>query len=55
VKLIKAYIQEERGYPEETERHLETTDHITSEDPTVVASFLRAVADRLDPPKKAMR
>lgn len=53
-------IQEERtsygttaGEP--ATKEMETTDELRSDNPQVVAAFLRGVADKISPPEKAYR
>jgi len=59
--MIKVLVQEEKtrytpkdAMTDET-TYWQTTDEITSDRKEVVAGFLRALADNLDPPKKVYR
>lgn len=56
--MIKVTVQQELPPPAEIpsgQSYWETTNEIRSEDQIVIAKFLRALADRLDPPKAQTR
>lgn len=60
LKMIKIIVQEERVLEEGLEdtipkTHFVTTNEAISEDKAIIATLLRGIADRLDPPKTTMR
>lgn len=53
--MIKILVQAERRDGDAGQTYWVTTNEVNSEDEVVVAKFLRALADRYDPPRSAMR